>query len=141
MIDMFWQKIHQQLQESNRSNTYITFKEDHTREDYLHIIQANKFKKALSRFRLGITEIRGNNRFNKPDTTQKCPFCRANEDEIHVLFHCPTYQELRTKFIHRHWVNTNNLTLKDTLGSKEPKIIIGLAMFIHYAIEKRNALI
>ena len=71
MIDTFWQDNHDQLQNSARNSTYITFKEDHNRENYIQEIRVNKFRKVLARFRLGITEIRGNNRFHKPDTTQK----------------------------------------------------------------------
>ena len=140
MIDIFWQEEHSGMEESRsrRFVTYFSFKEGHEREGYLNDIRVPKFRKALTRFRFGVNELRANRRFMNPQANRKCPFCLEDEDEIHVLLNCPTYRNLRNKYIGKFWITLNNITLKDLLANDNPEIVRGIAFFIFYALELRS---
>ena len=140
MIDNFWQEEHRSMEESRsrRFVEYLSFKEGHERERYLNEIRVPKFRRALTRFRFGVNEMRANRRFVNPQANRKCPFCVEDEDEKHVLLICPTYKDLREKYISKYWVTLNNVTVKDLLGSVNQDMVREVAIFIYYALELRD---
>ena len=139
-IDIFWQEEHRDMEESRsrRFVKYLSFKEEHSREGYLGDIRIPKFRRALTRFRFGVTEIRANKRFTNPQAIRRCPFCIFDEDEEHFLLLCPAYKQLRDKYIARHWITLNNITLKDLLANENVNITRGVAAYIYYAMLQRD---
>ena len=140
MVDNFWQEEHSSMEESRtrRFVTYLSFKEGHEREGYLKGIRVPKFKRALTRFRFGVNELRANRRFVNPQANRGCPFCAVDEDEMHILVVCPVYRELRNKYIMRFWITLNNVSLRDLVGNENQEIVRGVATFIYYALELRD---
>ena len=56
----------------------------------------------LIKFRIGVSEINTHrHKFSKDTMLKQCPFCVRHflEDEIHVLFYCPLYDNLRAKYL------------------------------------------
>ena len=86
-IDCFWQDQHREMEESRsrRFVKYLSFKEGHEREGYLSDIKIPNYRRALTRFRFGVIDIRGNRKYTNPQASRKCPFCIHDEDKIHFL--------------------------------------------------------
>ena len=141
LIDMYWQDWHSKLMERDRFSIYRTFKEDHNCEEYLKMITVTKFRRIFTRTRLGIIDLNENKKFLNPLISRKCPFCETNETELHFILFCPTYTQLRDKYITKHWPHVNNLTLKDLLSCQEQENIQDLAMFLLYALRRREQLL
>ena len=58
-------------------------------------------RNVLVKFRLGVTEIYCHrHKYSANDDLRKCPFCIRNyfEDENHLLFICPLYNNIRLKY-------------------------------------------
>ena len=139
-IDNFWQNQHGEMEESRsrRFTTYLSFKEGHSREEYLGEIRVPKFRRALTRFRFGVDELRTNRRYTNVQANRQCPFCIQEESEIHFLIYCPAYTDLRSKYLMKYWITLNGLSLKDLVNSSNPEITRNTAVFIDYAFLARN---
>ena len=81
---------------------YRSFKTDHTSSSYLDLTRGTAGRRALVKLRISnhklMIEI---GRYNQPTKDNRhCPFCGCNaiEDEVHLLFQCPTYSMIRNKF-------------------------------------------
>ena len=118
--------------------TYLGFKEGHDRELYLENIRVPKFKRVLTRFRFGITDIRGNRRYTNPQANRACPFCLQEENELHFLLYCPAYNNIRLKYITKYWITLNNATLKDLVANDNEDIVRSVATYIYYALVFRD---
>ena len=82
---------------------YARFKHEFEMEHYLDFITENKYKIALTKFRLSshdlaiergrLEHIQRNNRL--------CRYCNLNmvENEYHFLLVCPLYRDLRKKVL------------------------------------------
>ena len=103
---------------------YRRLKDNHLREHYVDTITITKFRRAFARFRLGITNIRNNDRFLKPYSSTYCLFCLDNikEDEEHILLHCPTYEQFRNKYLNRCWITLKNVNVKDLLANENETV-------------------
>ena len=139
-IDNFWQEEHRGMEESRsrRFVNYLSFKEGHDRELYLGDIRVTKFRKALTRFRFGINELRANRRFINPQANRVCPFCTYEETDFHFLVKCAMYRELRAKYILKYWINLNNVSVKDLVSNGNLDIVRNTAVFIFYALQLRG---
>lgn len=141
LIDQFWQETQSKIDEKERFSTYKQFKQGHEREQYLQQIKISRFRRTFTRARLGIIDINYNERFLKTENNLHCPFCGIPETEIHLLLECPQYSQLRTKFIERYWISTNSLNITDLLANKNPEINKTVAMYLFYALKRREVLI
>ena len=78
-----------------------------------------------------------------PRADRTCPICKEGvEDEVHFIFHCPNYNDLRTKFkmfyqgsaAYHSSINTLKAVFNDPEGVNE------LGSFIESAFKKRASL-
>ena len=104
MTDMYRQNWHNDLSTSQRYEVYRTFKHDLLLECYLGSINIKAFKDALTKFRLGISILRVHkHRYtNSPEQLLWCPSCTPAEKvdiEVHLLFDCPRFEQLRPNFL------------------------------------------
>ena len=85
---------------SERFDLYHCFKSTLQCERYLGCMQSRIYKTALARFRFGVSRINCHRlHFSAAFDLRNCPFCTTStEDECHILFQCPVYTDLRTKF-------------------------------------------
>ena len=139
-IDIFWQEEHRGMEESRsrRFVNYLSYKEGHERELYLGDIRVPKFRKALTRLRFGINELRGNRKYINPQAIRICPFCTYEETDYHFLVKCAMYRELRTKYISKYWITLNNVSVGDLVNNNNLEIVRGTAAFIYYALQLRG---
>ena len=142
LIDQHWQSWHEKITEKNRYKLYKEFKEWHGNESYLTEITVTKFRKVFTKFRLGLLDIRSNKAFYDESIDTTCPLCRQDiENEIHLIFHCPSYNYLRSKYINKHWPNTTSTSLKELLNDSNADKTKDLAMFIFYSMRRREYLL
>ena len=142
LIDQYWQEWHNKIESKDRFKDYKTFKENHGEELYLKVITVTKFRKILTKFRLGILDIQSNKRFANDNIDRICQVCKqGNEDEFHILFKCPSYSHLRQKYIDKHWQNKNSISLKDILNTQESDKLKDLSMFLLYAMRRKEYLL
>ena len=101
-IDIFWQNWHSKIVEKERFSTYRQFKTNHQQEDYLNLINISKFRRIFTRTHFGIIDINTNKKFTNLLASNRCPFCRIEESEIHIITSCTKYEQLREKYIQKH---------------------------------------
>ena len=139
LIDQYWQEWHNKIETKDRYKDYKTFKENHGEEAYLKTITVTKFRKILTKCRLGILDIQSNKRFSNVSKDLKCPICNQEEEnEMHILFKCPCYNYLRQKYISKHWPNNNFTSLKDILSTQEEDKLKDLSMFLFYSMKRKD---
>ena len=139
MIDCYKQEWNNKLTQSDRYKMYRSFKSILQHELYLQMITIIKFRTALIRFRLGINELRVNQRYGNITETKKCPFCDDIENEIHFILKCPMYTQLRNKYLTKHYqTKIYKQPFNFLLQNEDKHILRDLAMFIHYALLLRE---
>ena len=136
LIDIFIQEWSSTIQERDRYSFYKTFKDNFGQEKYLLNIDVVCFRIAFSQTRLGVLPINNNmQRFNHNAQERLCPCCgRSVEDEYHLLFICPLYNDLRWKLLN----NFSGLPLSRLLEAKNNNISRQVGKFMCYAIARRQ---
>ena len=142
LVDQYWQEWHTKINEKDRYKKYKEFKESHLEEPYLKLITVTKFRRIVTKFRLGIIDIQTNKRYNEIEADTKCPMCKQqNEDEMHILMKCPSYIYLRQKYIHKHWPETEHFTLEQILNTQDEEKLKDLSMFLYYSMRRKEYLL
>ena len=143
LIDMYQQTWYASINNSNRLETYARFKHEFCYEKYLDSVTENKYRKALTQFRLSSHDLaieRG--RYQNIDRQERiCNFCTGKhvESEYHFLLVCPLYRELRQKYMKSYYCRWPTLNKFDSLMSSDNKrTILSLAKYIYYASELRR---
>ena len=140
---MYQQTWYASINNSNRLETYARFKHEFCNKKYLDIVTENKYRKALTQFRLSSHDLaieRG--RYQNIDRLERiCNFCMGKlvESEYHFLLVCPLYRELRQKYMKSYYCRWPTLNKFDSLMSADNKrTILSLAKYIYYASELRR---
>ena len=135
--DCFVQDWDDKIHTSERFSTYCQFKLTFESESYLTEITIKKFRDILIRFRLGIVDINGNNRY-KNVYIKNCPFCKnVTEDEEHFLLYCVVYKDIRCKYLRPLLTNGNDQQIMQSQNNTEHNR--KLAMYIFYALKLRES--
>jgi hypothetical protein len=141
IIDCFQQDWFFKLNNSNRYETYRSFKSLFEPERYLSALTLRKFRTAFVRLRFGVNQLNSNSkRFTKE--SDACPFCLVSETELHFLLFCPVYTALRQKYIHKYYrYNAFNRAepMSFLLHNSSEYITRSVSMFIFYALKEREA--
>ena len=143
IIDQTNQEILMANTTSSKLETYCLFKQDTSCESYLNKITLNKYKFALSRFRLSSRNLalETGRYYNIPKENRICTFCNMNkiESEYHFLLVCPLYAELRRQYLPQYYCRWPFITkFKNLMQSKSERVIKRLSKYIFFAQNKRN---
>ena len=143
IIDQTNQEILMANTTSSKLETYCLFKLDTSCESYLNKITLNKYKFALSRFRLSSHNLAlETGRYNNiPKENRICTFCNMNkiESEYHFLLVCPLNAELRRHYLPQYYCRWPSITkFKNLMQSKPERVIKRLSKYIFFAQNKRN---
>ena len=99
LINKFTHEWENLVVTSDRYEFYAKFKRILKLENYPNYNQLRCYKIAYIQFRLGISPIKSHQlRYIEGATDNQllCPVCRTTkENEMHVLFDCPGYQQFR----------------------------------------------
>ena len=81
----------------NKLRTYRLFKNEYEVEEYCTQVWSVRYRGALAKFRTGTAPLRiETGRYELlPVNERRCFNCNAVEDELHVLIHCPLYEDIR----------------------------------------------
>ena len=89
------------LYTSRRYSFFRMFKYIHGFEQYLLDLDKPVFRNLYVQFRLGVSEICMHRYRYSETTTYLCPSCNeSDEDEVHFLFLCPAYEDIRMKYLY-----------------------------------------
>ena len=100
--DCFIQGLETRLVNSSHFEIYNGFRSCFAQEHYLSNINSNKsIISALARFRMGVSTINAHrHKYDKDPNTRLCPFCKTQvENEFHIMFICPIYTSIRTRYL------------------------------------------
>lgn len=122
--DTFQQGCFADISNSHRCNLYNMLNRDFIAATYLHKVNIQYNRKAMTQLRLSSHKLmieRG--RWHKiPQTDRLCTECHTLEDEYHVLFICPRYDCIRKQYVKQYYItrpsmhkfiellNTNNVS-------------------------------
>ena len=139
----FCQEWYSQLENSTHFALYSSFKTCLECERYIKLIDKNNFRKALARFRLGVSEINSHrHRFSSSAVARQCPFCPGVlEDEAHVVYICPSYVELRQKYLDRDRAGDWQAQLWQLFSSNDESEIKKFCTFVFLLLEKRRLMV
>ena len=112
ITDTYQQSWYSEINNSSRLQSYSIFKHNFELEKYFTLNIEQKYKVALTRFRISAHSLfietgRYENIPRKQRICQSCNMSRV-EDEFHFLLVCPNYRELRQNIWSRifcHWPN------------------------------------
>ena len=111
LIDNFFQDWNTNMVNDPHCALYYGFKPLIETELYLRNPNLKiHLRNALAKLRLGVSEINSHRfRFSLNNDLKKCPFCIVDcfEDEKHVLFVCPLYDQIRIKYL--TYININSI--------------------------------
>ena len=114
-------------------------------KDKVGCMQSRIYKTALARFRFGVSRINCHRqRFSAAFHLRNCLFCTTStDDECHMLFQCPAYTDLRTKFSLETTARTGSQKEQyvQILCSASVNTLLNLSKFILFAIKRRESLI
>ena len=107
---------------------------------YLSVINRKPFRDIYVQFRSGFSELlchRYRYRDNDEDNLHICPSCRETfECEIHFLFSCPVYEDLRHKYL-THMKNVENWGTANVLSTEDCTEIRNVATYLYRAFKRR----
>ena len=103
ILDIYKQTWFSNINNSSRLSSYCLYKQEFKIEFYQQQICTNKFRHALTKFRLSVHKLAiETDRHNGIDKhLRKCQNYSLNklEDEYHFLLECPKYCNLRNRFL------------------------------------------
>jgi len=146
MIERFQEEWKDKVDRSDRFSIYRLFKQSHGIEHYLSDITIKRFRDCVIRFRFGINDLKANKRFyySNSISLQDCPFCpNKREDEIHFIFHCPVYTDLRKKYVDNMIITNCDLDVNFQSIMKCASVTYSrnLGMYVFYAMKLREELL
>jgi hypothetical protein len=143
ILDTYKQSWYSNINNSNRLASYCIYKHKFEMENYLQYITNNKYRIALTKFRLSSSDLKiETGRYeNTPREERICPHCLYHivEDEYHFLFTCPKYYELRRTYLKPffcRWPTMRKFEL--LMNSKNKKELTNLSKYLYYAFRLRN---
>ena len=101
LIASYKQDWHAQLEGSDKYDWFLSFKNVFQAEKYIKIITNKWHRCSLARFRLRSLGLNATKWFNTNTPAEAvCPMCNTeNEDEMHFLFVCKSYENIRQKCV------------------------------------------
>ena len=132
---------------SNKLKFFNIFKDNYETEPYLNVIDNFEQRRHFSKFRISNhkLEIEAGRYSNTKAEDRLCTVCDLSkiENEFHLLYHCPFYDDLRNEFYdkisHPCQVNFSNLNLTSELFRSDDKDIIQyLSKYIYKCFKRRQ---
>ena len=147
LIDCANQMWHSSIENREFFQCYSMFKTDIGLEFYITNVRNYWYRKALSRFRFGMSEINCSflqfNRHIFTGNDLMCPFCKTQkETEIHFLLVCPEYDDLRLSLIpEKFFRRPSSSRFSILMATPLQNINVKLAEFVYRALRTRHSLL
>ena len=100
MFSNFCHNWQNHLDTSPRLAQYRKIKQSFEREFYLEVLFVDVYRNVFAQFRMGVSQLNVHRyRFSPSPENTNCPLCpNKEESEIHFLFECPLYNQIRQQF-------------------------------------------
>ena len=145
LIDCASQNWHASIASHDFYKTYSNFKQEASLTSYLVLIKNFFVRRALTRFRFGMSDLNCRSLQYKSLDQSKCfcPFCTSvYETEMHFLLVCPVYSDLRREFIpQKYYRNPNMARFTLLMACVAEGTIKKLSIFIYKALILRSELV
>eukprot|EP00745_Piridium_sociabile_P043608 TRINITY_DN8944_c0_g1_i10.p1 TRINITY_DN8944_c0_g1~~TRINITY_DN8944_c0_g1_i10.p1 ORF type:complete len:1137 (-),score=123.12 TRINITY_DN8944_c0_g1_i10:208-3198(-) len=129
------------LDSSARSSLFGNLKHMFAREQYIDVLYVDVYRNILAQFRMGVSQLNVHRyRFSPSNENTACPVClNTPEDEIHFMFVCPLYDQIR-QFYKFNATAEENLVSKlvSSLKIESQREIVNLAKFLVAAFKLRT---
>ena len=122
LTDIFFQNWNSKISNNENYVFYHSFKSFITPESYLNSQKIDiTSRTCLTRLRCGVSKLNAHRyRYYNDESLMNCPFCENHiENEIHSIFFCPYYSNLRSKFLDKKFLENRNLNTLAILISNE----------------------
>ena len=139
--DCFIQGWHSKMSASDKFTCFYSFKSFIQPERFLSDNNlGRKYRNALVKFRLGVSEINCHKyRFSLNRNKLFCPFCSSvKEDEFHVIFVCPKFEDLRSLLLPSNLLSRRNVNSMYILLANNNT---SLGKYLFSVCERRRCLI
>ena len=146
LIDCFIQTWNNDIQLNQALTTYKYFKTEFVFEKYLNLLP-ERLRVPLSKLRLSAHCLRiETGRYGRAriDRNQRlCVLCNSDiEDEYHFVIKCPTYNDIRRKYISTAYIrNPSMYKFNELMSTDKKKVLAKLSKFISEALDLRKSLI
>jgi hypothetical protein len=142
IVEIYFQSWYGKINNSTRLQSYCLMKHNHNFEKYLDYIKENKYRTALTRFRLSSHNLAiETGRYNMVDRAERiCLNCNMNviENEFHFLLICPKYSDLRKKYIKKYYYQWPTIQKLENLFAADSKLTqTKIAKYIYHATKLR----
>ena len=143
LIDSFQQNWHAHISENEKYQWYHSFKDVFQPEKYLNVITNKWHRCNLARFRIRTMGLQMNRRWfdvglDNPENAL-CLLCsEGSEDEIHFLYDCRVYNDLRETSAIFNIHNLQRYNLVNIMTSSDEEVLKALALFISQIFSKRR---
>ena len=145
LLDIDIQCWRYDIEEMNKLRTYRLLKENLTCEIYLNEINIATYRKAITKLRGGLLDLRANTgRYeNIPYEDRICLMCKTSiEDEFHFIFECNNYGSIRQNFIPEYYyVHPSYEKFKDLMTRRKHDTLLNIARYVIVAMKHRESFI
>ena len=147
MKDHYFEKWKADLSISRKLEFFKTFKDSYESENYLNTINNFNQRRHFTKFRISNHKLAiESGRYNKTKIEDRlCNLCNHHkiESEIHMLYHCPFYDDLRKEFYEKIDFFSNNQSdystcTFDLFHSKNENTIQYFSKFIYKSFTLRQ---
>ena len=107
------------------------------------ILLIRKYRHVYAQFRSGVhmLELERGRYTGVPRHQRLCKLCARNEveNELHFMFNCPVYDDLRVIYVPlKYRTNINLHKLHLLLSSKNEETVKNVACYLYYAFQRRQ---
>ena len=140
LTDNFIQEWNATIRDKDRYFPYRNVRSIFEPEQYLSALEIYCFRVGLCQLRLGVLPINNNlHRYSACAIQRNYVVCvNAIENEEHLLFACPLYNDIREKLPNDTSQNTVTASLENVLSWKSKTNMFRLAKFVFSAIRRRK---
>jgi hypothetical protein len=143
VIDTYKQNWYCEINNSSRLHFYSIYKHDFMLEKYFSDVCEQKFRIALTKYRISAHKLRiKTGRYDDtPRQSRLCTCCNSNqiEEEYHFLLVCPYYRDIRIKYLPSYYCHWPKITkFESILSSNSRKRTQNLSRYLYFAFKRRG---
>jgi hypothetical protein len=143
IIEMYMQSWYSKINNSSRLQSYCMMKNRFEFEPYLDFIKEDKFRTALTRFKVSSHQLAiETGRYNNIERNErKCLNCNMNvvESEYHFILVCPKFIEIRKQYLKKYYYQWPTIQKFENLFSNKSKLVIlNISKYIYNALQLRT---
>ena len=145
IYDCYVQNLFSDINSTSSLDFYSHIKQTFCMEPYLINIKSKDLRRRITLLRIGALSIRKNTgrREGIPRCCRFCQLCKEHiiEDELHFLFKCPVFNEIRKKYIPNIPDHVDLVYLYNVLKHQKLETVSAFSHFIRDASVLRNELL